>query len=199
MPEGSSETAQPIEALRSRVERLKFDVVDVPMEPKFHNQTAADLRNDEPARLQHYTELLTRRAERDMQEVLEVRDEAKFSKYTGMPLPEKVLNEKGGLTHASSEARLGIFRGDCGYLVEEARKKGIEAPKFDSETGVPIPQDSLRALLEVRKLQQREQERNDAVLDAEDLQMGLNALAELKRIKREDEAARVIQGLSPKQ
>jgi len=200
MPGESStpETVQPVETLRSQVERLKFDVIEIPDVPKFHSQTGEDLRNNESARLQHYTVKLTRQAEQDMEKTLGVQDEAKFSKYTGMPLPEKVLNERGGPTYASSEARLKVFRNDCEYLVGKAGKKEIEAPKFDSETGVPIPQDSLRALLEIRKLQQREQEHGEETLDAKDLQIGLNALAEMKRIKREDEADRAARGLAPK-
>lgn len=192
----TTETIQPIEALRNQVERLKVDVIQIPDAPNFHAKTGVDLRNDEPARLQHYTELLTKRAERDMQEVLDVRDKAKFSKYTGMPLPEKVFNEEGGVTQANLEARLKVFRGDCGYLVEEAKKTGIIVPKFDSQEGFPIPQDSLRALLEVRKSQQKSQQSSEIAEIHQDLDLGLKALAEMKRIKREDQAARVAQGLS---
>lgn len=194
----SQEGSQPVETLRNQVERLRVDVIQVPDVPNFHKTTGEDLRNNEPARLQHYTELLTRRAERDMQEVLEVRDEARFSKYTGMPLPEKVFEDKSP-TQASLEARLKVFRGDCGYLVEEARKKGIEAPKFDSQEGFSIPQDSLRALLEVRKLQQRSQQSSEMAELENELDLGLRGLAELKRIKREDQAARAAQGLPPRE
>lgn len=192
------ETVQPIEALRGQVDRLKFDVIEIPEVPNFHAQTGVDLRNDESARLQHYTEKLTRQAERDMVKALEVPDEAKFSKYTGMPLPERVLNEKGSATNASSEARLKVFRDDCEYLVNEAKKIGVEAPRFDSETGVAIPQDSLRTLLEVQKLQQKAQQSNEKLSGAGALQMGLNALAEMKKIRREDEAARKDKGLPPR-
>ena len=194
----TTETAQPIEMLGSQVERLKLDVVEVPPVPSFHSQTGVDLRNDEPARLQHDIENLTLRAERDMQKALEVRDEAKFSKYTGQSLPEKVLGGDGRMTQASLEVRLKVFRGDCGYLVEEAKKEGIEAPRFDSQTGVPIPQDSLRALLEVRKLQQRSQQSSEMTELKNELDLGLRGLAEMKRVKREDEAARIAQGLPPR-
>ncbi len=199
MPGENLETIQSPEVLGSQIERLKFDVIQVPPPPNFHGITGADLRNDEPARLQYYKELLTKQAERNMRETLGVRDEAKFSKYTGMPLPEKATSEDGSFTQTSLEARLNVFRGDCDYLVGEAKQKGIEVPKFDSETGIPIPQDSLRALLEVRKLQQSSQQSDEMTQVNADLELGLRALDEMKRVKREDEAARRAQGLPPRQ
>lgn len=194
----NQEGIQPVETLRSQVERLKVDVIQFPDAPNFHKTTGEDLRNNEPAQLQHYAELLTRRAERDMQITLEVPDEAKFSKYTGAPLPEKVFEDKSP-TQASLEARLKVFRGDCGYLVEEAKQKGIEAPRFDSQEGFLIPQDSLRALLEVKKLQQQSQRSSEMAELENELDLGLKGLAELKRIKREDQAARAAQSLPPRQ
>lgn len=186
-----------LEPLREEINRLQFDVVKPIEEPNFHNFDGADLRQDETRRLQHQKDLLLKRAEGDLTTSLGVREEAKFSKYTGKPIPEKVPDPSGvrAFTPESLERRVAVFRQDVVYLLAEAEKEGLRPPRFDSMTGEAIPQDSLRALLEVRKLQ-KEKAGDTEFNDMEkQLEIGLEGLRQLKAIKREDAIARTKAGL----
>lgn len=187
------ERTRHVEQLRREVNRLKFDTSsqEIP-ERNFDPSTGEDLRSDELKRLQSIRDSMAGVAERDMGAALGVREDAKFSKYTGAPIPEKQLDERGIPSVDSLQARVGTFRGDVQTLVERAKASGVAVPRFDSRTGEAIPQDSLRALQEVNRRQVPQDEMTQL---HEELDMGLKALAEMKRIRREDEAARKQSGL----
>ncbi|MBU1322585.1 hypothetical protein KKE48_05795 [Patescibacteria group bacterium] len=201
MPENVVDTPKTPEAdltaLKTEIKRLEFDVVKPIEEPNFHSFDGADLRQDETRRTQYFRELLLKKADEDLTTALEVREEARFSKYTGKPIPEKIPDPTGvrAFTPESLEGRVVVFRQDVVYLLAEAEKEGLRPPRFDSMTGEAIPQDSLRALLEVRKLQKEkagDTEFNDM---KEQLEIGLEGLRQLKAIKREDAIARTKAGL----
>ena len=191
------EKAITVEALKEEVGRLKFDTFkQVIPQRNFDPHTGEDLRNDETKRLSSIKDTMTRQAEGDMSTALGIREEARYSKYTGTQIPEKQLDENGTPTLDSLNSRIGVFRSDIGILVEQAGRGGVYIPRFDGQTGEAIPQDSLRAFQEANRRQSTQRSEIDE--DMEDLNRGTKALADMKRIRREDEEARRRHGLPPR-
>lgn len=168
-----------INQLRQEVTRLKFDTwMGTIPEIRFDSDTGEDLRNNPEKMLQVQKSMLLPEAEDQMSNALGYRSKDQFSKVTGAPLSklefEKPINGFDELMQApytpeSLQARINVFRQDIGVKVAKAKERGVEIPKFDSQTGEEIPQDSLRALRELEKAEKPKTGHPDRILNEGDM------------------------------
>lgn len=177
------------EAPQFTIESLQYDTLSPITVPNFDSITGEDLRANPEKQQAAMERKALRQAEADMRSVLGYREGARFSHHSGQPLPEIVHDEKGNTTSKTPldqlRGRIDIYRNDIVKLVTEAQARGVNIPKFDSVNGSPIPENSLRALLEsghrrkteVRPLTEQEE-------DLEDIKFGLEALRLMKEAKK---------------
>ena len=187
--EAADETLRPVD------DRLLLDTHfrEVPLPDNFDGWTGEDLRKRPNESLKR---MLTQEAVGEVQQALGLSFESKFSGHTGRPLP-KAETKQAVPDYESWSARLEALRGEMGEKVNEAEARGVSVPRFDAETGQPLPKNSLRVYEAVHGRRQP-QEAPPSMSDQEALEMGLSALREMKAIRREDEAARKSGGLLPR-
>jgi len=185
-------------SLQTEIARLRLDTYDKEVPPcNFDPFTGEDLKTNEPKKLLTRRYLLLRQADLDMADALGHREEARFHKKTGEPIPQKILDEKGKPTEESLKSRLDFFRKDVSQIVNAAKTKGLEVPNFDSQTGERVPPDSLWALEKVRKLEEQDVESGEMASLKRELELGINALKALKMAKLQVEEERQKRGLPP--
>ena len=157
------------EALQGEWGRLKFDLPEGEAElVKFDPMDGRTFENGSVDQLESSIKYKSGIAVLNLERAMGIESMANFDPHTGAELPKE------------KKERLKALRTLAGEKVLIAREKeGLAVPKFDSETGEAIPQDSLKALIEVGKL------RRGSLIDDEmaDVKIGLTALDELKKMK----------------
>lgn len=188
-------------ALKPEVNRLLFDT-DYPEPPvvKFDSFTGEDYR--ERPNEGSLKKMIVAAVEQ-VRQALGYKAEARFSPYSGRPLPE--LKQVAATARDGSQVktpdypsyaqRLGVLRQDMKDRVDEAEKSGKKIPGFDSETGQPIPRDSLRAYRSAYPQEAPAQPTTPGKPVIEDLkeemELGLQGLREMKRIRHEEELRKI--------
>ncbi len=169
------------EALQGEWDRLRFDLPKGEAKlANFDPIEGRELKEGSADQLKTSITYLGEIAISNIERSLGIEKDAKLDPQTGSELPME------------PEKRLGVLRSLASEEVRIAREEeGLAVPRFDSETGEAIPQDSLRALSEVRRL------RRSSVQEGEmaDVQLGLTTLEEMRKMRARNEKYRKRLGL----